>query len=145
MTDDSALILLARSAAPMARCQSRQLGCVLQCGKDLVFGWNGPPKEIEACDPCPRPNSSGRFLHLCRAVHAERRTLLKAAKMGISTHGSTLYCDFGPPCKDCLIELIEAGVEEIVCIHEKYYDDLSEILMEEWISKGGKFRIAKNV
>jgi deoxycytidylate deaminase len=46
----------------------------------------------------------------------------------------------GVPCKDCLLELIEAGISEIVCIQETYYDELSKDILKEWIDTGGKFR-----
>ena len=125
----------------MSNCKSRQLGCVLQC-KDgnIFFGWNGPPSGVKECDTCPR-KVSGKDLDKCRAVHAERRALLAAAKAGVSTVESILYCDFGPPCKDCLVELIESGVQEIVCTNETYYDKLSPILMTEWVNRGGVFRV----
>ena len=47
----------------------------------------------------------------------------------------------GVPCKDCLLELIRAGVSEVVCIRETYYDEPSRYVLKEWIENGGKFRI----
>lgn len=51
--------------------------------------------------------------------------------------------DMGVPCKDCLLELIEAGISEIVCIKETYYDSLSEFILQEWIEAGGKFGVMR--
>ena len=49
--------------------------------------------------------------------------------MGISTKGCILYMNCGIPCKDCLIEIINAGIEEIVVTSRNYYDSESEYLL----------------
>jgi len=49
----------------------------------------------------------------------------------------------GVPCKDCLVECLQAGVKEIVCIGDNYYDEMSKEILKEWVSKGGVFRIYK--
>jgi deoxycytidylate deaminase len=93
-------------------------------------------------DGCPRMDShNGTDTQKCRAVHAERQVILKAAHLGLPTCGSTLYSYMGVPCKDCLLELWEAGVGEIVVIKETYYDDLSRDILKEWIDSGRKFRV----
>lgn len=133
----------AKDAARYSTCQKKHLGCVLvlKSGKRIV-GWNGPPPQLSICDPCPRLESrSGSDLDMCSAVHAERMTLLVCAKYGYSTNESILYSYMGVPCKDCLLELILAGVKEIVCISDVYYDELSKEILAEWIETGGKFRV----
>jgi deoxycytidylate deaminase len=75
------------------------------------------------------------------AVHAERQALLNAARYGLCTERAILYSDMGVPCKDCMLEIISAGVAEIVCKEETYYDASSEHILNEWVSKGGKFRV----
>lgn len=72
---------------------------------------------------------------------SSQQVLLKAAYLGMSTHGSTLYSYMGVPCKDCMLELWEAGVVEIVVLKETYYDELSRTILKEWIDQGGKFRV----
>lgn len=133
----------AKAAERYSTCRKKHLGCVLVLDDGRrISGWNGPPQQLAQCDPCPRLNSrSATDLHLCRAVHAERRALLACAEQGYSTHESTLYAYMNVPCKDCLLELIMAGVEEIVCISETYYDELSKEILAEWIENGGKFRV----
>ncbi len=132
----------ASEAKKEATCIKRQLGCILVLHNSRIYitGWNGPPNGIKTCSPCPR-KVSGQDLHLCRAVHAERRCLLKASRYGNSTLGSTLYSYMGIPCKDCLLELIEAGVSRIVVENDVLYDELSEVILKEWISIGGKFDV----
>ena len=83
---------------------------------------------------CPRRYlgyGSAEGLHLCSAGHAERNSLIQAARNGICTKGSTLYCNCPLPCKECMIEIINAGVERIVCYMGPDYDEYSRILLCE--------------
>ena len=85
---------------------------------------------------CPRKlrgYKSGEGLGLCISGHAERNALLNCARKGISTLGGTLYMNCTFPCKDCMIEIIQAGIKEIIYTEEeKYYDyELSKWLAEE--------------
>jgi len=122
----------------------------------VSVGYNGPPKGIPHCgvrhqrdiklyseykelDPyfdrdqkvkvCPRQIlgfKSGQGLDWCVAVHAERACLVNAAKDGIATVGTTLYMDCPTPCTPCLVEIIAAGVSEIVFTKLHYYDISAE-------------------
>ena len=92
---------------------------------------------------CPRyvPEmgfKSGEGLVWCVAGHAERNALINAAKNGISTEGTILYMDCGTPCTPCLVEIINAGVKEIVITKEYYYDQSAEYLLKE---SGLKWRV----
>uniref|UniRef100_A0A6M3LF06 Putative CMP/dCMP deaminase zinc-binding n=1 Tax=viral metagenome TaxID=1070528 RepID=A0A6M3LF06_9ZZZZ len=128
----------------------------------ISTGRNGPPRRIMHCDErcvnddrlvaelmskgldsieaskssiCPRRllgYKSGEGLEWCTAAHAERNVLIHAARFGISTKDCIIYMNCGIPCKDCLIEIINAGIIEIVCTDKNhYYDDMSEFLVEE--------------
>lgn len=137
---------MAAEASVKSTCAKKQLGCVLVLKNTniIITGTNGPPQGLKKCDPCPRLDShNGADIQKCRAVHAERQVILKAARLGLSTHGSTLYSYMGVPCKDCLLELCEAGVAEIVVIKETYYDDLSRDILKEWVNSGRKFRVVE--
>lgn len=92
---------------------------------------------------CPRyvPEfgfKSGEGLEWCVAGHAERNSLINAARFGITTKGTTMYMDCGTPCTPCMVEIINAGVEEIVITREHYYDQSAEYLLKE---SGLKWRI----
>ena len=141
---DEQYMKFAKEASLDSRCAKRQLGCILVfTDGSYVEGTNGAPKPLEACNPCPRMikgSHSGQDLDLCKAVHAERQAILVAAKYGYATEGSRLFSYMGAPCKDCMVELIEAGVAEIICAKHSYYDELSKEIIEEWISEGGIFR-----
>jgi dCMP deaminase len=81
---------------------------------------------------CPRKllgYKSGEGLELCVAGHAERNALINAARNGIRTKGTSLYLNAGVPCKDCLIEIINAGVQELVIVSLKTFDDESMYLL----------------
>lgn len=96
---------------------------------------------------CPRKMlgyKSGEGLSLCVGGHGERNALINAARHGVATNGAILYCNCPVPCKDCLIEIINAGISEIVYSSsgsevyyqptvndqdEIYYDSMSEYLI----------------
>ena len=83
---------------------------------------------------CPRRlfgYKSGEGLHLCQAVHAERNSLIQAARNGVSTKDTVLYCNCPIPCKDCCKEIINAGVKKIVCLKGQDYDKYAKVLLEE--------------
>ena len=82
---------------------------------------------------CPRQllmYKSGEGLDICIASHAERNVLINAAKNGVSTDGGTLYMNCNIPCKDCLIEIINAGIKELVVVEYSFYDSMSKFLLE---------------
>lgn len=145
MKDDKFYMIKAKKSADYSTCKKRHVGCIILLSDGrIVTGYNGPPYSLSTCNPCPRLNSkSGTDLHLCRAVHAERRAMINAARWDRSIIDSTLYLYTGVPCKDCLIELIEAGVKRIVCLSETYYDDLSKEMLKEWIENGGIFSVCE--
>jgi deoxycytidylate deaminase len=151
MSEDSDYMHLAKLARDESTCSREQFGCLLvftRGRKGHITGFNGPPHPLERCNPCPRLESQshhGEDLEECRAVHAERQVLLLAAKFGFRAEGAVLYSFMGVPCKDCMLELIQAGIAEIVCLTETYHDELSGDILREWISKGGKFRIYDHV
>jgi dCMP deaminase len=48
-----------------------------------------------------------------QVIHAESNALLKAAKMGVSTIGATMYCTLSP-CRDCSKLIMQSGVKRVV-------------------------------
>jgi len=157
-TWDLYFLRLAKEVASNSKCLSRKIGAVLVKNKAVVStGYNGPARGMKHCDErdlkfylalegnepdellgnaskCPRRElgyKSGEGLHLCQAGHAERNALIQAARNGISTLGTTLYCYCPMPCKDCMIEIINAGVSRLVFLKGKDYDKYSKVLLEE--------------
>lgn len=135
----------------------------------ISTGYNGPPRGIMPCNErllhdgiigkelekrnikkteayntnlCPRQVlrfKSGRGLEWCPAGHSERNCLINAARAGICTKGAIIYMFCGIPCGDCYIELINAGIVEIVCTKLTYYDDKSRYLHNNSDIKVRKF------
>ena len=81
---------------------------------------------------CPRKLmgfKSGGGLEYCNAAHAERNCLINAARLGISTLGTYLYLNAKVlPCKDCMIELINAGIKTIIVEEIQEYNDIKFLL-----------------
>jgi dCMP deaminase len=74
---------------------------------------------------------SGEGLEWCVAGHAERNALINAARAGITTKGLKIYMDCGVPCTPCLVEIINAGIEEIIVTKMEFYDESSEYLLDQ--------------
>jgi dCMP deaminase len=83
-------------------------------------------------EKCPRQLmkfKSGEGLEWCVAGHAERNCLINAARTGVCTRNTTMYMDCGIPCTPCMVEIINAGVKEIVVTKFEFYDKSSEFLL----------------
>lgn len=102
---------MAYMAAERSTCDRLKAGAVLVKDKRVIgTGYNGSPPGMAHCDDV------GHLMHenhCIRTLHGEENTLLQAAKLGISTDGSTLYTTFSP-CYHCLKKLIAAGVKRII-------------------------------
>lgn len=139
-------------------------------GMIISQGYNGPPKGSPHCDQryiidpvlrenmkklgkdpddpkyqkiCPRQAlgfKSGQGLDWCVAGHAERNALINAASNGISTFGSKLYMDCAVPCTPCIVEIINAGVEEIIFTDYKYYDRSAEYTLKNSILNHRRYK-----
>lgn len=72
---------------------------------------------------------SGEGMKWMIDAHAERNAIINAARTGVSTMGTTLYAFCGIPCKECMIEIINAGIVKIVCLAKKEIQD-SELTLE---------------
>ncbi len=158
---DLYFLRIAREVSKRSKCLSRQIGAVLVKDKAIIStGYNGPARGMTHCNKrrldfywelnkhinkervtiqgdfieCPRKYfnyKSGQGLHLCQAGHAERNALIQAARNGVSTKGTTLYCYCCRPCKDCMIEIINAGVSHLVYLEDSAYDKYSLTLLSE--------------
>jgi len=83
---------------------------------------------------CPRKYlgyKSGEGLELCPAGHAERNSLINAARYGIKTKDTSMYMSCPIPCTPCLVEIINAGVTEIIVTSLKTYDQTAMYLLNQ--------------
>jgi dCMP deaminase len=157
---DEYFLNICKEVGKNTKCMSRQIGAILVNDKSIIStGYNGPPRGIPHCnvrhnhdktlkdilkirseeafwkelDRCPRQVMkfrSGEGLHWCVAGHAERNVLINAARNGICTKGTIMYMDCGVPCTPCLVEIINAGVSEIVITKTEYYDVSAEYVLK---------------
>ena len=142
---DRHFLQLCQDHARMSKDPSTSVGAVI-VGPDREIrsaGFNGFPRGI--LDSQERLNDRETKLRL--VVHAEMNAVLAAARVGIPLHGCTLYLAAtnrngdvwgGPPCVRCTVEVIQAGITEIVSyqkkvVPSKWHADLSlaETLLEE--------------
>jgi dCMP deaminase len=160
MSKDSYYLRIAQAVASESKCLSRQIGAILVKDKSIIStGYNGPPRGVPHCDErytcdaylmeslekingprvydpkvCPRRAmgfQSGEGLHFCIASHAEVNCINNAARQGIATYGSSMYlsCEI-LPCKSCLCEIINAGIQEVVVVEYNPYDRTSLFLIQ---------------
>jgi dCMP deaminase len=90
-----------------------QIGAVI-VGEDneiVSTGYNSFPRGIidDISERQERPEKYFWF------EHAERNAIYNAARIGVSTKGTTMYLTCGIPCADCCRGIINAGIKTIVC------------------------------
>lgn len=110
---DEAFMLMAWAASTRATCARRKVGAVLVTDTEAVFsGFNGSPRGLPHCtDRAGGCEMAGG--HCVGAVHAEVNAVVKAARSGGRTDGSTLYTT-ASPCRSCMGVLVNAGVRRVV-------------------------------
>jgi dCMP deaminase len=118
---DRHFITLALENARMSKDPATQAGAVI-VGPDREvrsMGYNGLPRGI--ADTSERLQN--KDLKRSLIVHAEMNAILNAARIGVSTRGCTLYLALtdesgqvwgGAPCTRCTVEIIQAGITEVV-------------------------------
>jgi dCMP deaminase len=133
---DRHFLRLCLENAAMSKDPSTQVGSVI-IGPDREVrsaGFNGFPRGI--ADTAQRLQDRETKLKLI--VHGEMNAILNAARVGIPLKGCTLYLiatDYtgatwgGPPCTRCAVEIIQAGITEIVSqpfksIPSRWLDDI---------------------
>jgi len=93
---------------------------------------------------CPRKilgYASGTHMELCPAQHAEENAISNAARLGVSTVGTTLYMNCVIPCKNCFGTLINAGIAEIVVDDTVVYDKHTQFLIDNSNIKIRRFEL----
>ena len=132
---DEYFLSIVNDVATPSTCRRRKVGAILVKDKRIIAtGYNGGPSGLAHCLDigCMREKlgiPSGQQHELCRGVHAEQNAIIQAARHGVHTDGSTLYCTT-QPCVQCTKMLINAGVKEIV-FEQGYPDELSKQLLDE--------------
>lgn len=119
---DRHFLRMAIEHAGMSKDPSTRVGAILVSADRTIIGggFNGFPRGI--LDISSR--LAERETKLMLTVHAETNAVLQAARAGVKTLGSVLYFVAqdvatgvmwgGPPCTRCSMNLIQAGVSEII-------------------------------
>lgn len=103
-----------------------------------VVGCNGLPKQLgndleyRVCDPageCEDSDGKYKLVTKSNVIHAELCCVLKCAREGISTVGSTIYVTLSP-CSACATMLVAAGVKRVVYLNE-YRDTQGLYLLKQ--------------
>lgn len=134
-TWDEYFMAIVDDVATRSTCCRRKVGAILVKDKRVIAtGYNGGPTGLAHCLDigCLRQKlgiPSGQQHELCRGVHAEQNAIIQAARYGVHTDGSILYCTT-QPCAQCTKMLLNAGVTEIV-FREGYPDGLALELLNE--------------
>lgn len=106
-------------------CSRATVGAVLTTEDGRVFstGYNGSPRGWAHCLDvgCDVVKDGNNREHCVRAAHAETNAIINAARAGVTTKGSILYCTHRP-CHVCWKLIVNAGVSEVY--YDKHYDDL---------------------
>ncbi len=135
---DRHFLQLCLDHARMSKDPSTRVGAVV-VGPDREIrsaGFNGFPRGI--ADTPER--LADRETKLRLMVHGEMNAILAAARVGIPMKGCTLYLAAmnavtgetwgGVPCTRCVVEVIQAGITEIVsypvkAVPSKWHDDIA--------------------
>jgi dCMP deaminase len=90
-----------------------QIGAVIvgEDGEIVSTGYNSFPRGLDDCIDSrqERPEKYYWF------EHAERNAIYNAARIGVSTKGTTMYLSCGLPCADCARGIINSGIKRIFC------------------------------
>jgi dCMP deaminase len=93
--------------------ESTQIGAII-VGKDkeiVSTGYNSFPRGLTD-DIKSRQERPEKYYWF---EHAERNAIYNAARIGVSTKGTTMYLSCGVPCSDCARGIINSGITRIFC------------------------------
>ena len=103
-----------------------QVGAIIvKDGQIMSDGFNGTPCGFE--NKCEVKSMDGSLHTLSYVLHAESNAILKCAKYGRPTNGSTLYITHSP-CIECAKLIIQAGIIRVVYLEEYKTLDGVELL-----------------
>jgi dCMP deaminase len=99
--------------------RSRRVGAVI-VGPDnevRATGYNGFPRDVD--DDVPARHQ--RPAKYAWTEHAERNAIYNAARVGVSTHGCTIYVPWYP-CMECARAIVQSGISLMVAQRPDHSD-----------------------
>ena len=108
---DEIFLEICDTVAKRSTCDRRHVGAVLVKDKHIIAtGYNGSLPGLSHCDDVGHDMEEN---HCVRTTHAECNVVCQAAKLGISTAGTTLYCNT-LPCWSCMKIIVGAGIKKVI-------------------------------
>ena len=104
---------LAHTVKLKSKDNNTQIGAII-VGKDkeiVSTGYNSFPRGIDDFKK-ERQEKPEKYFWF---EHGERNAIYNAARIGVSTKGTTMYLSCGIPCADCTRGIINAGIARIFC------------------------------
>lgn len=104
---------LANNVKLKSKDSKTQIGAII-VGSDneiVSTGYNSFPRGIDDTNPERQERPEKYFWF----EHAERNAIYNAARIGVSTKGTTMYLSHWFPCADCARGIINAGITTIYC------------------------------
>lgn len=128
LTYDAIHMSVAEKVSKGGTCDRAQVGCVIIDNNHFTVS-RGYNDSIDKHVSCADEGHLMRDGHCIRTIHAEMNALLDALKNGRSVEGCIAYVTHRP-CPECTKHLNQAGIKEIVYMHNyreshlhKYFED----------------------
>jgi len=121
MKQHTVYLKMCQELSTLSKCSKHKVGAILVKNNRIISnGLNGSPAGfINCCEKfhgIDTHSEPGKSLHRVWSekfeIHAEMNAILFAAKSGVNTNNTILYCNL-EPCFNCLKHAITAGVKEI--------------------------------
>jgi len=113
---DQAYMKMAFEWAKLSRCHRKQVGALIVKDNMIISdGYNGTPSGFE--NACELENGETKWY----VLHAEANAILKCAKHGQSSEGSSLYLTLSP-CRNCSKLIHQAGIKRVI-YYNRYKDE----------------------
>ena len=134
---DEYFIGIMHAVGARATCDRGRTGCVLVKDKRIIStGYVGAPAGCKSCDDIGHEmhtvtKEDGTISRHCiRTSHNEENAIAQAARLGVSTEGSTLYCMM-TPCYTCAKLIINAGIKRVVAEKDYHAGSRSKEIFKE--------------
>lgn len=129
---DKYYIKVAQLCAKNSYAVNLQVGAIIvKDGQIMSDGFNGTPCGFE--NKCEVKCIDGSLYTLSYVLHAESNAILKCAKYGRPTNGSTLYITHSP-CIECAKLIIQAGIIKVVYLEDYRKSEGLELLKKAGIN-----------
>ena len=123
---DKYYIKVAQVCAKNSYAIKLKVGAIIVKDNQIISdGFNGTPSGF--ANKCEIFNVYGDLCTLPYVLHAESNAILKCAKYGRPTNGSTLYITHSP-CIECAKLIIQAGIIRVVYLEDYKKSEGLELL-----------------